>query len=106
ARKLQEDGRNDVQFVIAGDGDARNRLIQKAGALAGTSILFPGWIDEVRIDALMSVSSAALAPYIPGTSMSLPNKFFEYMAYGLPVLSSCSGESADLIRDQKFGIQY
>jgi glycosyltransferase involved in cell wall biosynthesis len=38
--------------------------------------------------------------------MSLPNKFFEYMAYGLPILSSCSGESEALIREERLGMQY
>jgi len=106
ARTLHEKGRRDVQFVIAGDGDARQRLIEDAGPLAGKTVLFPGWIDQPRIDALLMLSTAALAPYIPATSMSLPNKFFEYMAYGLPVLSSCSGESEALVRGHELGIQY
>jgi len=106
ARTLHEEGRRDVQFVIAGDGDARQRLIEDAGPLAGKTVLFPGWIDQPRIDALLMLSTAALAPYIPATSMSLPNKFFEYMAYGLPVLSSCSGESEALVRGHELGIQY
>jgi glycosyltransferase involved in cell wall biosynthesis len=106
ARSLKAQGRNDIQFVIAGDGGARAGLIKDAGALAGDTVLLPGWIDQPRLDALLSTSTAALAPYIPGTSMSLPNKFFEYMAYGLPVLSSCSGESEAIIATHCTGLQY
>lgn len=106
AKRLHAEGRRDIQFVIAGDGGNRTRLIEAAENLVGDTILFPGWIDQARIDALLSTSFIALAPYRPNTSMSLPNKFFEYMAYGLPVLSSCTGESEDLIRQYGFGIQY
>lgn len=106
ARALKDQGRSDIQFVIAGDGDARAQLIKDAGNLAGDTVLLPGWIDQAKIDALMSASTAALAPYIPNTSMSLPNKFFEYMAYGLPVLSSCTGESEELIAAHGIGMQY
>lgn len=106
ARRLKDSGRHDIQFVIAGDGDSRAKLIAKAGNLAGDIMIFPGWIDQPKIEALLSHSAMALAPYIPNTSMSLPNKFFEYMAYGLPVLSSCTGESEDLIRQYNTGIQY
>jgi glycosyltransferase involved in cell wall biosynthesis len=106
ARRLKSEGRQDIQFVLAGDGGTRAKVIAEAGDLAGDLILFPGWIDQAKIDALLSGSTVALAPYIPNTSMSLPNKFFEYMAYGLPVLSSCTGESEDLIRQYNFGVQY
>ncbi|HEY8963993.1 MAG TPA: glycosyltransferase family 4 protein [Alphaproteobacteria bacterium] len=106
ARRLRDQGRSDIQFVIAGDGDARAGLMRGAGDMLGTMVLMPGWIDQPKIDALMSISTAALAPYIPGTSMSLPNKFFEYMAYGLPVLSSCTGESEELIQAHRIGVQY
>lgn len=105
ARRLKGEGRSDIQFVIAGDGGNRAKLVADANDL-GDTMLFPGWIDQPRIDALLSQSTMALAPYIPGTSMSLPNKFFEYMAYGLPVLSSCTGESEDLICQYNFGVQY
>ena len=106
ARTLRDQGRQDVQFVLAGDGGTRAKWLAAAGDLAGDMILFPGWVNQAQIDALLSSSVAALAPYIPNTAMSLPNKFFEYMAYGLPVLSSCTGESEDLIRQYHFGIQY
>lgn len=106
ARRLKTEGRHDIQFVLAGDGGSRAKLIEDAGDLVGDLILIPGWVDQARIDALLSQSILALAPYIPNTSMSLSNKFFEFMAYGLPVLSSCTGESEDLIRQYGFGIQY
>ena len=36
----------------------------------------------------------------------MPNKPFEYMAAGLPILSSCVGELEHLLSDQQIGFYY
>ena len=38
--------------------------------------------------------------------MSLPNKFFEYLAYGLPIISSLKSEMEVLIHQRKLGFNY
>ena len=38
--------------------------------------------------------------------MSLPNKFFEYLAYGLPIISSLKSEMDILINNKKLGCSY
>ena len=38
--------------------------------------------------------------------MSLPNKFFEYLAYGLPIISSLKSEMEVLIHQRKLGYNY
>ena len=38
--------------------------------------------------------------------MSLPNKFFEYLAYGLPIISSLKSEMEVLISQRKLGFNY
>jgi len=68
--------------------------------------VFTGWFDQLSISAVLRISSIGLAPYCEDASMSLPNKPFEYMAGGLPILSSLRGELETLIRDEKIGLQY
>jgi len=54
------------------------------------------------------MSDIGLAPYGPSDDkrMSLPNKPFEYMAGGLPILSSIEGELVDLLRMHDCGVSY
>lgn len=103
-RRLKAQGYK-CQAIIAGDGPMRESYIKQAQDL-GDTILFPGWIKGPQIGALMELSTVALAAYKPGTSMSFPNKFFEYMTYGLPILSSCSGEAVEILGESGCGITY
>ena len=103
-RRLKKQGYK-CQMIIAGDGPTRASYIKEAEDL-GDTVLFPGWIKGPQISALMELSNFALAAYKPGTSMSFPNKFFEYMTYSLPILSSCSGESVEILNDSGCGVTY
>ena len=44
--------------------------------------------------------------YAKNAPQGLPNKIFEYMALGLPVLSSLQGESKKLIESNGIGLTY
>ena len=47
-----------------------------------------------------------LASYSSGGLITLPNKPFEYMAVGLPILSSLEGELKTIIERENIGLQY
>ncbi|NJO06275.1 MAG: glycosyltransferase family 4 protein [Chloroflexaceae bacterium] len=104
ARLLHAQGVTQVQFVLAGDGDKGKRLRNLARGI--DTVIFPGWLDERSIHALLKLSSIGLAPYVKGALQSLPNKPFEYMAAGLPILSSLQGELETLITNEHIGKQY
>ena len=93
-----------IQFLIAGNGD--HLQYYKELAADHPSIIFLGWVDKYRIDAIMQTSDLVIAPYRPDSNMSLPTKYFEYMAAGRPVLSSCVGEAKMLIEKHDIGYYY
>ncbi len=104
ARVLDQADDDSIQFIIIGDGDAGPKLRTQAQGLK--NIVFTGWFDQLSIVTMLKLSSVGLAPYRDDASMSLPNKPFEYMARGLPILSSLPGELESLIRQEKIGVQY
>ena len=105
ARVLQSsDISSKIKLIVAGDGDNGVRLREMARGLQ--NVVFTGWLDQNSILALLRLSSVGLAAYTEEALQSLPNKPFEYMAAGLPLLSSLRGELAALIRDEEIGIQY
>jgi glycosyltransferase involved in cell wall biosynthesis len=65
-----------------------------------------GWLDQKSIQALLALSSAGLVAYGRNATQTLPNKPFEYMCSGLPLLSSLSGELERLILSERIGLQY
>lgn len=97
------DTRN-IQIVLVGDGDKGRKLREMSHGLQ--NVIFTGWQDQVSMLALMQLSAVGLAAYKEEALQSLPNKPFEYMAAGLPLLSSLRGELEGLIRQEQIGLQY
>lgn len=104
AKILQDTGRTDITFIFVGDGDRGKQLRSLAADLQ--NVLFTGWFDQLAITAILQCSSVGLAPYYSDAVMSLPNKPFEYMASGLPILSSSCGELGQLILQERIGMLY
>ncbi|EHK54131.1 glycosyl transferase, group 1 [Mesorhizobium alhagi CCNWXJ12-2] len=63
-----------------------------------------GWIDKNQVAALLSRSVVGLLPYIANAPQGLPNKIFEYMAYGVFQISTLSGEAKDLLEQTRTGL--
>lgn len=105
-RILEQKQQIKVQFVMVGNNHDSKEL--HAQALGLRQIIFTGWFDQVSIAALLSLASVGITPYSEGPSItgSLPNKLFEYMSSGLPILSSHQGDLETLIRDEQIGLHY
>lgn len=93
-----------VQFVLCGEGDRATNW--KAEAKDIPNVVFPGWVDQLQIATLLDASSLGLAAYAPGAKQGLPNKLFEYMSFGVPIISSLGGEAAIEIKNHRLGRSY
>lgn len=97
---------SDHQFVICGTGSTesvlRNALADRA------NVVMPGWIDSAQASVLADRTTLALAPYVPeaGFAMSLPNKVFDSLSYGIPLVSSIDGLVQQLIATEGVGHHY
>jgi len=88
ARLLQ--GRMDLQFVLCGRGEREAAWRAQARGLG--NVIFPGWADARTLAAFGQSAFVGLAAYKAKALMSLTNKLFEYMSYGLPIVSSLEGK--------------
>ena len=104
ARGLHREGRQDIQFALAGDGDKGAALRHRAAGL--DNIIFTGWLDQAGLRILLELTTAGLCAYAQDAPQSLPNKPFEYMAAGLPQISSLIGELENLLTSHDIGLQY
>lgn len=103
ARSLAE-ADEEIQFVFCGDGENRQRWQSASRGLP--NIIFTGWLGGMDLRRLLSVARVGLAAYKKGAPQGLPNKIFEYMSHGLPILSSLEGETRDLIEQEGIGLTY
>lgn len=104
AKRMWASGDESVQFVLSGTGDQENLWRRLAKGLP--NVVFTGWVNAARIEWLGRVSKIGLAAYVENAPQGLPNKVFEYLAFGLPVVSSLKGETAVLLESERCGYSY
>ncbi len=95
---------NNFYFVLGGAGSSLNEYKTRAAGLK--NVVFTGWLDAAQMQTVMKHASVGLAPYSTSARMSLPNKPFEYMCAGLPVVSSIQHELKEILAVNKAGISY
>ena len=98
AQKLGEQ-RDDVHFLIVGDGERRGALEAMVESLNFTEqVSFLGWYPHIQ-DLLPHFSAVALTSHNEGTPVSI----IEAMATGIPVVSSAVGGVADVLQHGEYG---
>jgi lipopolysaccharide/colanic/teichoic acid biosynthesis glycosyltransferase/glycosyltransferase involved in cell wall biosynthesis len=108
AAELRLRGRNDIVLVFIGDGKEKPALIEKARREKLDNCLF---VDPMPKKALAQflcrranvglMILANVPAFYYGTS---PNKFFDYLASGLPVLVNYPGWMAEMVTAQGAGV--
>ncbi len=103
ARILHESGNDKICFILAGTGDQELALRREARGLE--NVIITGWIDSNEIQELLSRAWVGIVPCRSVTG-ALPNKIFEYLSTGLPIISSLEGEMAEAIEKYSLGANY
>ena len=93
----------DFELLICGEGELLNDL--KFELDKKSNVFFPGWVNHSKLLALKTLSIATLAPYRNtfDFQMSIPNKIFDSLYFGLPIITSLEGELEKLIKEYKVG---
>ncbi|MBV1735328.1 MAG: glycosyltransferase family 4 protein [Candidatus Desulforudis sp.] len=104
ARRMDDSETDRIQFVFSGTGERYSEWRRNAEGLTNT--VFTGWIDAIQIAQMMRVSSIGLMAYAKHAPQGLPNKLFEYLSAGLPVVSSLQGETKDFLSQYDCGVSY
>lgn len=95
-----------IRVVLAGDGPMMAGL--KALAEGLPNLYLTGWIDRARMTVLTEHSDVGLVPYPdrPDFLGNVPNKAVEYLAAGLPIVTSLQGELGNLLARSGAGMTY
>jgi glycosyltransferase involved in cell wall biosynthesis len=103
AEHLEKSIKSNICFVLAGTGENFDLINKKAAGLQ--NVVLPGWIGQKEINAVLNRSYAGLVPCI-SVENTMPNKPFEYLSAGLPLINSLEGEMAKLLDQHVFGLNF
>ena len=104
--ELKRRNRMDITLAFIGQGKLKPALIERAKREGLQNCIFLDPVPKEKLARLMNevdlglMILANVPAFYRGTS---PNKFFDYIASGLPVLNNYSGWLADLISENDCG---
>lgn len=107
AAALRRKGRNDIRIVLVGNGMCKPALVARAAEEGLDNVVFLDPVRKTELAGLLRRADVGLQvlanvpAFYFGTS---PNKFFDYLAVGLPVLNNYPGWLAGLIAEADCGI--
>lgn len=107
ANCLLKQGRGDIKLVFVGDGKMKPQLTARAEREQLKNCLFSNPLPKRELNALLGAADVGLMvlanvpAFYYGTS---PNKFFDYIASGLPVLNNYPGWLAEMIKKYQCGV--
>lgn len=106
AAELKRRGNARIKFLLIGDGSEKPRLMAQAAAGGLDNIVFHPSIPKTQLAAITASLGCGLMfldnipAFYRGTS---PNKFFDYLAAGIPVVNNYPGWLAEMITEAQCG---
>ena len=106
AAELKHRGRDDIKLVLIGQGKLKAGLQARAAREQLDNVVFHDPVNKFKLAGLMAAADMGLQilanvpAFYYGTS---PNKFFDYIAAGLPVLNNYPGWLAEMINEHRCG---
>jgi len=107
ARVLRDRGRHDIKILFVGDGMLKPRLVARAETERLTNCIFWAPVPKREMRTITASADAGLQilknvpAFYRGTS---PNKFFDYLASGIPVITNYPGWIAEMIGAWECGV--
>lgn len=96
----------DANFILIGAGTQKAALVARAGSEGISNVEFRDPIPKSELGGLLAacdIGIHVLAPWDLLSSGLSPNKLFDYMAAGLPVVSNCGEGLRDVVKDGECG---
>lgn len=106
ASELKKRNNDTIKFVLIGDGKLKPSLMEMSAEKGLDNIIFLPPVSKNELAKIMKSADIGLQllanvpAFYYGTS---PNKFFDYISSGLPVLTNYPGWIADLISKHECG---
>lgn len=107
AKVVKDMGRKDIKFAFIGKGGVKQHLQDRVKEEGLDNCLFYNPIPKVQLAKVVASATVGMMilknvpAFYYGTS---PNKFFDYIASGLPIINNYPGWLAGMIKENNCGV--
>lgn len=95
-----------VRVLVAGDGPLRPLVESAVSSNPGGNLSYLGKLSHEQLARLYAVSDIGICAYGPLSNVAMPDKAYDYMAAGLPIVNSLTGELQETIDGCDMGRSY
>jgi glycosyltransferase involved in cell wall biosynthesis len=105
AKILKTRGREDIVILLIGEGQQREELVKLASRENVNNFIRLGLMPKSELIAYIQQAFVSLVPLkgTPVLDTSSPNKFFESLAAGIPVIQNTQGWMKDFLIEYNVG---
>lgn len=98
--------RQDIRIVLLGDGKQKHALMNQAQKMALSNVIFLPPIPKTGIPTALAAADACIAILkpIPLYATVYPNKVFDYLAAGRPIIMAMEGVIQQVVMNAQAGI--
>ena len=95
-----------IQFIICGDGAEESHLKSAIAMLSLTNVKLVGFANRDGVKELMNITDLVFVSYKPFPILETgsPNKYFDGLACGKPIVTNFKGWISDEISREKCGV--
>jgi glycosyltransferase involved in cell wall biosynthesis len=106
AAELKRRGDSQVQFLLIGDGKERPNLEERVDRESLPNVTFSAPLPKEQIVQVFEASDVCMTIFknVPILRTCSPNKLFDSLAAGRPVLTNMPGWLGDIAVDDKTGV--
>lgn len=105
AKFLDEHDNRDIHIALVGDGAQRDHLAKRiANEHIRSASIYPP-VAKREIPNLLTAADVGVVSFLPNPifNTNSANKFFDFLAAGLPIIVNYAGWQADVLRDSGAG---
>lgn len=97
-----------VRLKLLGRGKTEDVLKALAAQEAPANVDFLGWVEPAEAQRAVARADVGLVPHVrnPFTDTTVPNKIYDYMGAGLPVVTSDPRPLKRLVEETRCGLVY
>lgn len=96
----------EIRLIIAGDGNLKEFVSGSILKFKSGKSLFLGRLSSNDLHEIYKYCDISLSTYVPGSTVSMPIKAFDYFAAGLPLINSLGMDLGYFVETRKVGLQY
>ncbi|KRM21194.1 glycosyltransferase family 4 protein [Latilactobacillus graminis] len=105
AKILQKKGQQQIVIIIGGDGKVRASLQQACQSAGLTNVLLTGYIKRKNVPTMTSIANITMTSFknLPVLATNSPNKFFDALAAGKPIIVNANGWTKEIVEKNQIG---